>query len=481
MPGRPLRHTAVASVLTLGLVAAGFSAVLNGQSTAAAPASAQTAQQEQTLRELAEQQGTFIGAAVADHHLDEDAYAQTAAEEFNSVTHENSLKWESVQPQQGEYSWAGADRVVDFAEEHGQDVHGHTLVWHSQLPSWVSDSGFTEEELLAVMDDHINTTMGRFAGQIDTWDVVNEPIDDDAQYRDSVFHETLGEDFIAQSLHMARDADPSADLYINDYSIDGINAKSDAYYDLAVDLLEQGAPLDGIGLQAHLIVGQVPDTMSDNIQRFVDLGLDVRITELDVRMDTPATEADLLQQAEDYGEVVDMCLGIDGCTGVTVWGVTDAYSWVPDHFEGEGAALPIDEDYAPKDAYWAIHEVLGGSGSGPTDPPTDEPTDPPTDDPTDPTGDCDADYALVSQWDGGFQGEVTVTAGTDLSGWTVTWTTEGTESIDQAWNATVSQSGDQVTAVNDEHNGQLSPGESTSFGFLGSGTPSNSPEPVCAT
>ncbi len=476
MPGHAPRHTAATVVLALGLVAAGLSAsaVLHGQPTAASTTSAETVLQDRPLRELADQQGTFIGTAVADHLLGQSAYSQTAAAEFNSVTHENALKWESVQPQQGQYSWGGADRVVEFAEANGQDLHGHTLVWHSQLPSWVSNSGFTEDQLLAVMDDHISTTMGRYAGQIDTWDVVNEPIGDDAQLRNSVFQQTLGVDYIAQSLHMARAADPSADLYINDYSIDGINPKSDAYYDLAVDLLAQGAPLDGIGLQAHLIVGQVPVSMRDNIQRFVDLGLDVRITELDVRMNMPASQSDLQQQASDYGEVVGMCLDIDGCTGVTVWGVTDAHSWVPDHFGGEGAALPIDENYAPKPAYWAIHEALGGAD-------TQEPSEPPTEGPTNPDGDCEASYSVVNEWQNGFQAEVTVTAGTDLDGWTVSWSFENAERVDQAWNASVSGSGPAVTAANAAHNGTLAAGQSTSFGFTGTHTGAvSAPEPVCA-
>ena len=468
MSGRSSRYTALTAALVAGLMAAGISVAAHAQSTSEQSTSAQ---QQQSLRELAAQQDTFIGAAVAAHHLNETAYAQTAAREFDSVTHENSLKWESVQPQRGQYNFDGADRVVEFAESNGQDIHGHTLVWHSQLPSWVADGSFTQDELLTVMDDHISTTMGRYEGRIDTWDVVNEPIGDDARLRDSVFHRTLGVDFIAQSLHMARAADPSADLYINDYSIDGINAKSDAYYDLVVDLLAQGAPLDGIGLQAHLIVGQVPDSMGANIQRFVDLGLDVRITELDIRMNTPATAAGLQQQAEDYAEVVNLCLGIDGCTGVTVWGVTDAYSWVPDHFSGEGAALPIDENYDPKPAYWAVHEALGGSGSQPTDP---------TQGPTDPTGDCTAEYTLVNQWDGGFQGEVTVTAQSALDGWTVTWTTGGTENINQAWNATLTHNGNQVTATNAAHNGALAAGTSTTFGFLGTGSPSGTPTPACS-
>lgn len=480
MSGHVRSRTVASATLALGLAAAGLTAAAYGQFGAtAAPVSAETAQQQQTLRELADQLGVRMGAAVSEQYLNEQAYHDTAAAEFNSVTHENSLKWESVQPQQGEYSFEGADQLVEFAEANGQQIHGHTLAWHSQLPSWVENGGFGPEELLDVLDDHISTTVGRYEGQIDTWDVANEVIGDDANWRNSVFYEQLGEDFVAESLHMARAADPSASLFINDYSIDGINAKSDAYYDLAVDLLDQGAPLDGIGLQAHLIVGQVPGDMRQNIERFADLGLEVMITELDVRVPTPASEADLQRQAEDYREVFEICLEVSGCSGVTVWGVTDAYSWVPDHFEGEGAALPIDENYEPKPAYWAIHEALGGAGGGePTDPPTEEPTDPPTEEPTEPAGDCSAEYTLISDWGSGYQGEVTVTAGADVNGWTVSWPSTG-GTIDQAWNATVTQSGGQVTAINVEHNGTLSSGQSTTFGFLGSDAPSATPDAEC--
>ena len=481
MSGHVRRRAVVSTALALGLAAAGLTAAAHGQfGLTATPVSAETAQQQQTLRELADQLGVRMGTAVSEQHLGQQAYHDSAATEFNSVTHENSLKWESVQPQRGEYSFDGADTVVEFAESNDQQVHGHTLVWHSQLPSWVENGGFGPEELLEIMDDHISTTMGRYEGQIDTWDVANEVIDDDANWRDSVFHEQLGEDFVAESLHMARAADPSASLFINDYSIDGINAKSDVYYDLASDLVAQGAPLDGIGLQAHLIVGQVPGDMRQNIERFADLGLEVMITELDIRVPTPATEADLQRQAEDYREVFEICLDVSGCSGVTVWGVTDAYSWVPDHFEGEGSALPIDENYDPKPAYWAIHEALGGAGGGePTDEPTDGPTDEPTDGPTDPpTGDCSAEYTLISDWGSGYQGEVTVTAGADITGWTVSWPASG-GTIDQAWNATVTHNGDQVSATNAEHNGTLSSGGSTTFGFLGSDAPSGTPDVEC--
>ncbi|WP_017574070.1 endo-1,4-beta-xylanase, partial [Nocardiopsis halotolerans] len=364
---------ATAVALALTLVTGGLVATAHAQESAPLSAEEAARAQAATLRELADQQGLRMGTAVGSQYLNQSDYAQTAATEFNSITHENDLKWETVQPQRGQFNWTNADRIVDFAQQNGQMVHGHTLVWHSQLPSWVENGTFSRSELLEVMDNHISTTVGRYSDDIATWDVVNEPIGDNAQFRDSVFHRTLGEDYIAEAFRMADAADPDARLFINDYNIDGINAKSDAYYELVRDLLAQGVPIDGIGFQGHLIAGQVPTDIQQNIQRFVDLGLEVMITELDIRIQMPATQQKLEQQAADYERVVNACYAVSGCSGVIVWGVTDAYSWVPDTFEGQGAALPIDGDYQPKPAYWAIHEALGGTSD-----PDPDPTDPPS-------------------------------------------------------------------------------------------------------
>ncbi|MFV2197985.1 endo-1,4-beta-xylanase [Nocardiopsis sp. LOL_012] len=463
----PRGRAAAAAVLAAGLLTGGLTAAAHAQDDSALPARDAALAEAAALRQLADEQGLRMGAAVGARHLDQPDYARTAAEEFNSVTHENSLKWETVQAQPGQFDWSGADRIVAFARSNDQMVHGHTLVWHSQLPSWVADGDFTGDELLEVMDTHITTTVGRYRDDIDTWDVVNEPIGDDARFRDSVFHRTLGEDYIAEAFRMADRADPDARLFINDYNIDGINAKSDAYYALVQDLLARGVPIDGIGFQGHLISGQVPSDIQQNIQRFVDLGLEVMITELDIRVQLPATQQKLEQQADDYTRVAEACYAVEGCSGVTVWGVTDAHSWVPDVFEGQGAALPIDGGYQPKPAYWSLHEALGGD-------PGPDPTDPP------PSGECEAEYTVTNQWQGGFQAQVTVTAGTDLTGWTVGWTFGSGESVAHAWNASVTGDGADVTATNAAYNGTLSAGQSTSFGFVGStGGGVSSPEPTC--
>ena len=307
----------------------------------------------------------LIGTAVGIPELDSDAaYRAVLAREFNAVTPENAMKWESVEPQRGVYDWTAADEIVAFAAANGMKVHGHTLVWHSQLPSWLSGGTFRKNELSAILQAHITIEAGRYKGKIAAWDVVNEAFDDSGALRDSIWLKGLGPGYIADALRWAHEADPSAKLYINDYDIEGLNPKSDAMYDLVKSLKAQGVPIDGVGIQGHLDLQHgFPDDLADNIKRFADLGLEVAITELDVRMTLPATAASLAKQAEYYGRVVKACTAVSACVGVTVWEYTDKYSWIPGFFAGEGAACPFDESLAPKPAVRAILDALAGAGT----------------------------------------------------------------------------------------------------------------------
>jgi endo-1,4-beta-xylanase len=327
---------------------------------AADPAADPPATSQATLREAAEAAGRFVGTAVADHRLSDATYSEIASTEFSSVTAENVMKWEAIQPSQGSFDFGAGDRLVDFAGENDQQVYGHTLVWHSQLPSWVSNGGFNAEQLNQVMADHITEVAGHYAGQVAYWDVVNEAFNEDGTRRESVFQTTIGDEYIANAFRAADAADPDAKLCINDYNIEGVNAKSDGLYELVSSLVDQGVPIDCVGFQSHLIVGEVPGDMQENLQRFADLGLEVIVTELDIRMTTPPDDARLAQQAEDYQQVVEACVNVESCSGVTVWGFSDADSWVPGVFPGEGAACPYDENYQPKPAYDGI---LAGFGA----------------------------------------------------------------------------------------------------------------------
>ncbi|MFC7328705.1 endo-1,4-beta-xylanase [Marinactinospora rubrisoli] len=327
-----------------------------------AAAQAQTGAASGSLREHAQARGVQIGAGIEAGPLTNEAqYRDILAAEFNAVTPGNEMKWESVEPQRGQYRWGPADQIVAAAEANGQQVRGHTLVWHSQLPSWVANGGFGAEELRGILRDHIEVEAGRYAGRIYAWDVVNEPFNEDGSLRDSVFYRTLGEEYIADAFRWAREADPNARLYINDYNVEGINAKSDALYELVRRLREQGVPIDGVGLQGHFILGQVPGTIEENLRRFADLGVDVAITELDIRIPMPADAAEIQQQAREYESVLAACLAVSRCTGVTVWGITDRHSWIPGTFPGYGAALPYDEQYRPKPAYHALHDTLAAA------------------------------------------------------------------------------------------------------------------------
>lgn len=314
--------------------------------------------QQSTLRGGADALGIDIGVAVNDGLLRNDStYSDTVAAQFNSVTAENGMKMEAVQPSEGDFDCSQGDRLVRFAEESDMSVHGHTLVWHNQSPEWVQS--LSGEELRQAVKDHITTAMGHWEGQVATWDVVNEVVGDSGgALRDSFWLQGLGEGCIQQAFEYARAADPGADLYMNDYSIEGVNAKSDKYYELAQDLVGQGL-VDGMGFQAHLILGQVPGDMEQNLQRFADLGLRVRVTELDVRIEMPASQAELERQAQDFQRVVEICASVADCSGVTVWGLRDGDSWIPDVVEGYGAPLLYSDDYTAKPAYDAVLAALG--------------------------------------------------------------------------------------------------------------------------
>ncbi|MYS89426.1 MULTISPECIES: endo-1,4-beta-xylanase [Streptomyces] len=445
---RSLRSGLLTSLLA-GVVAA-------GSLLAAAPASHAA---DSPLRDLAEAKGKVMGTAVTGSKLT-GTYGEIAGREFNWLTPGNAMKWGSVEPSRGSYNWAEADQIVDFAEAHDQQVRGHTLLWHQQNPGWLTNGNWTRDQLSAIVRDHIATEVGRYKGRLAAWDVVNEPFNEDGTYRPTLFHDTLGQDYIAQALTWARAADPGAKLYINDYNVEGVNAKSTALYNLVKSLKERGVPIDGVGLQAHLIVGQVPSTMQQNIQRFADLGVDVAITELDIRMQLPATQAKLTQQAADYKAVMNACVAVARCTGVTVWGFTDSDSWIPDTFPGQGAATPYDENYRPKPAYHAIAQALGGTTTTP------------------PTGACSATYSVTSQWSTGYTGQVRIAcSGASLSSWKANWTFGAGQRITQAWNASCTQSGAAVSCANASYNGSVPDGGSVTFGFNGSWSGSN-PVPV---
>jgi len=322
-----------------------------------------------TLRSRTSPELPVIGAAISVAALaDEPAYAEIAGREFNSITPENAMKWEATEPSPGSFTFDDADAIALFAEEHQQRVRGHTLVWHYQLPAWVSDA-LSPEQLGAAMDQHIDALVSRYRGRVATWDVVNEAIDDRGKPRDTVFLRRLGIGFVERAFRRARAADPDAELVYNDYGIEEPNPKSDAVLALLEDLMASGAPVDAVGFQFHAGAYDLAsfdlreEEIRANVQRFAALGLAVHFTEMDVRIaNLPGSDADRLDyQRRVYQRLVEICRSEPGCTSVTFWGFTDRHSWIDDYI-GPDDPLLFDDDLQPKLAYQGVSDGLGGDG-----------------------------------------------------------------------------------------------------------------------
>ncbi|KFH42785.1 Endo-1,4-beta-xylanase-like protein [Hapsidospora chrysogenum ATCC 11550] len=316
------------------------------------------------LHELALAAGLdFFGAAIGEGNTHDSQYMAIASDtsEIGQLTPENGQKWDATEPNRGQFNFQQGDIVAGIAAQNGQLLRCHTLTWYSQLPGWVSNSGFSYEELQSVIETHIENVVGHYKGQCYHWDVVNEVIDDNGDWRDSVFYTTMGTDFLAVSFNAAKAADPDAKLYINDYNLEYNEAKTDRTVEAVEIILDSGAPLDGVGFQGHLIVGSTP-SRSDLVtvlERFTQYGLEVAYTELDIRHESlPPNDAALAQQGDDFANVVGSCLDVPNCRGVTIWGFTDKYSWIPGVFPGEGAALLYDENLQKKPAWTSISSIL---------------------------------------------------------------------------------------------------------------------------
>lgn len=260
--------------------------------------------------------------------------------------------------------------MTDFAQTNGQILRCHTLIWHSQLPSWVTSTTWTNATLAAAMEAHIASEVGHYKGLCYAWDVVNEALADDGTYRADVFYNTLGTAYIPLAFSAAAAADPDAKLYYNDYNIEYSGAKAAAAVSLIKLVQAAGAKIDGVGLQGHFIVGSTPSAsaLASQLATYAALGLEAAYTELDVRFSSlPPTGAGLAQQAADYGAVVGACLAADACVGVTVWDFDDAHSWVPSTFSGQGDACLYWANLTTKPAYDTVQSLLA-SAAGTTVP-----------------------------------------------------------------------------------------------------------------
>lgn len=318
---------------------------------------------ELPLRLLAQRRDIQFGAALDSAPLREDAsYRELAGREFSMVTPADAMKMGSLRPTRDQFFWPESDALVAFAESHAQRVHGHTLVWHEQNPAWLTGKTWTREELRTVLREHISTVVARYRGRVQLWDVVNEAIEDDGRRRQSLWQRVIGPDYIEQAFRWAHEADPAALLLYNDFNGEGLGTKSDAIFELLRDLRARGVPVHGVGLQMHMTLGKLPPEREfrANLQRLADLGLELHVTEADVRIPMPAAPGALAEQARNYQRLLETALQSPRLRSWTCWGFSDRHSWVPAAFPGFGAALPWDENYRAKPALSALRRALRG-------------------------------------------------------------------------------------------------------------------------
>jgi endo-1,4-beta-xylanase len=302
--------------------------------------------------------GRLVGTAVQSGLLSQAQYSAVASREFNYLTAEYQMKWNVIEPNRGTRDFGPGDMIAGYAASQGMRVKGHTLLWHGATPSWVN--ALSADDLRSAVEQHIRAVLSHYRGRIHAWDVVNEAVaDNGASLRDTVFRQKLGDRYIADAFRIAREADPSALLFYNDYGGEGTNAKADRIYALLQDLLANGVPIDGVGLQMHIsATGRPSDAaIAANMRRLAALGLIVHISEMDVRVnDSGGTDQIRLEaQRAAYHDVVRVCVLEPRCEAITFWGFTDAHTWLT----GDRPLL-FDAAYQPKPAYTGVLEALRG-------------------------------------------------------------------------------------------------------------------------
>lgn len=366
-PRRPL-NALVASAL-LALVAVGGCIASAPAPAPAAGAATPAAATVPPLRSVAGERK--VGAAVETQRLREPAFARTLAANFNSLTPENEMKWQTIEPAPGQFNFQPGDALVVFAEQNRMRVRGHTLVWHTQLADWVK--GLQGEALRAAMLRHVTGVVSHYKGHVAQYDVVNEAIADGpgGELRADSPFSALGPGFIEQAFRAAHEADPAAVLFYNDYEIEGPGTpKTEAVFRMVQQLKTMGVPIGGVGFQMHVDPRHWADAAAirQNFERFAALGLAVEITEMDVAVgEIPGDHAQkLAEQAHLTHDIVAACVAVPACSGITFWGLTDRYSWLNDPMwgklrgHGPHRPLPFDADYQPKPMTAAIADALAG-------------------------------------------------------------------------------------------------------------------------
>lgn len=327
-----------------------------------------------SLRALADARGITMGAAVASEQIHNDPELRdTILAEFAAVVPEWEMKWATVRKERGQFQVAGADAIAQFARQNCLRMRGHPLIWHSAMPPWVANE-IGNGHAMQMMESHIQATVTRFSDVVHSWDVVNEAVQPedklDAKLRNSPWLRAIGPAYIDLAFRLAHQADPRARLVYNDYNVEYDASKAEAILALIKGLRDRGVPIDAVGLQSHLWVSRRrlrPETLRNFCRNVTREGLDILITELDVRESdyslAPAVrDAKVAAVAKEYLEIV---FSEVTPKEVTFWGVSDRYSWLskpsfnPENPDGHlNRGLPFDTNMKRKPIWQVTRDVI---------------------------------------------------------------------------------------------------------------------------
>ncbi|MHA8095643.1 endo-1,4-beta-xylanase [Aquirufa antheringensis] len=305
-----------------------------------------------------------LGASVNPRMLVEnEAYRNIASNEFTSLTAENHMKMMLIHPAADRFDFTKGDEIVAFAAKTGKRMHGHTLVWHNQVPQWMKDFQGDQKAWEEMLKNHIQTVVTQYKGQVSGWDVVNESFLDDGSLRPSLWADHIP-DYIAKSFQWAHEADPNALLFYNDYGQDGHPKKMQAILDLVADLKKRKIPIHGLGLQMHINVDSKRTEISRVIEQSAQTGLAIHFSELDIVVN-PKNNPEYIYEANTQNELFQFiftsfrAIPARQQYGITFWNISDKDTWLRGYFKRpKEYPLLFDETYVKKPGYHSLVNYL---------------------------------------------------------------------------------------------------------------------------
>jgi endo-1,4-beta-xylanase len=308
-----------------------------------------------------------IGTAIDFVELENNPlYKSIAIKQFNSITPENIFKAQYIHPEPLLFNWAEADSLLSFCQNNNKRLHGHTLIWHQQLPQWILDYQGSISDWEQLMKVHIQTIITHYKNKVTAWDVVNEAFNEDGTLRNSIWKQKIGIGYIEKAFIYAREADPNALLFYNDFNLESNPTKRNSVLALLNNLRNRGVKIDGIGIQMHISTNYpAPSQIANAFEEIVADKYKIHVSELDISVnplgkDIELSETLLNEQANLLGSVVVNYNNIPKPYqyGITFWGISDKNSWIRSFYNRQDYPLLYDDNYLPKPSYCKLIQTL---------------------------------------------------------------------------------------------------------------------------